>query len=91
LLEQSQPEEFLDGICTQADVVRFLAENTALLRKEPLFQRRYVMILHDVNLIFSLAELNLAQRKPYVLPHDAISGQAFIEMVCSIHLLDSQF
>jgi hypothetical protein len=44
-LEQSHPEEFLDGICTQADVIRFLAQNTALLRREPLFQRRFAILL----------------------------------------------
>lgn len=65
--EQTHPEEFLDGICTQADVIRFLAQNTALLRKEPLFLK-------------SLAELNLGQRTPHVLAHDLNSAQAFIHM-----------
>jgi CBS domain-containing protein len=35
--EQSQTEEFLDGMCTQADVVRFLSQNAALLRQDPHF------------------------------------------------------
>jgi CBS domain-containing protein len=66
--EQSQSEEFLDGICTQADAVRFLSQNTVLLMQEPLFQK-------------TLSDLNLGKRLPLILSHRLNSYKAFMEMV----------
>jgi len=63
----SEPEESLDGLCTQADVIRFLAQNSALLRQEPLFQN-------------SLRDLDLGRRAPLVVSHHEIASKAFIEM-----------
>jgi len=63
----SQPEKFLDGIVTQADVIRFLSLNTTLLREEPLFQK-------------TLKELDLGQRLPLIIPSTEIASNAFIEM-----------
>jgi CBS domain-containing protein len=65
--EQKQPEEYLDGLITQSDVIKFLAQNTVLMRQEPLFQK-------------TLRELMLGQRKPLILSQSAISSDAFIEM-----------
>jgi CBS domain-containing protein len=65
--EQKQPEEYLDGLITQSDVIKFLAQNSVLMRQEPLFQK-------------TLRELNLGQRKPLILSHSEISSDAFIEM-----------
>jgi 5'-AMP-activated protein kinase, regulatory gamma subunit len=64
----SRPEEFLDGLVTQADVLRFLAQNMPLLRKEPLFQK-------------TLAELKLVNRTPLIVSHREITSVAFIEMM----------
>jgi CBS domain-containing protein len=65
--EQEQPEEFLDGIVTQSDCIKFLAENITLLRQEPLFQK-------------TLSELGLGNRKPYIISHKEQAAKAFIEM-----------
>jgi len=65
--EQKQPEEFLDGLITQSDVIKFLAQNSVLMRQEPLFQK-------------TLGELKLGQRQPLILSHAEISSDAFIEM-----------
>jgi len=65
--EQSQTEEFLDGMCTQADVVRFLSQNAALLRQDPLFQK-------------SLRELGIGKRSPYIVNQDEITSKAFSDM-----------
>jgi len=65
--EQNQPEEFLDGIVTQADCIKFLAENISLLRQEPLFQK-------------TLNELGLGRRRPYTISHNEQAANAFIDM-----------
>jgi len=65
--EQSQTEEFLDGMCTQADVVRFLSQNAALLRMDPLFQK-------------SLSELGLGKRDPFVINENQVTAKAFSQM-----------
>jgi len=63
----SQHEKELDGLVTQADAVRFLAQNIALLRQEPLFQK-------------TLAELKLGTRTPLTVSQNEIASKAFIEM-----------
>jgi CBS-domain-containing membrane protein len=65
--KQTQPEELLDGILTQSDVVKFLAQNTVLLRQEPVFQK-------------TLRELNLGERKPLIFHHKEITSKAYITM-----------
>jgi len=63
----TEPEQSLDGLVTQADVIRFLAQNASLLRQEPLFQ-------------ITLAELGLGKRAPLIVSQHEIASKAFIEM-----------
>jgi len=63
----TKPEESLDGMVTQADVVRFLAQNAALLRMEPIFQ-------------MSLRDLGIGSRTPLIVSQHEIASKAFIEM-----------
>jgi len=64
----SNPEEYLDGLVTQSDVIRFLAQNSMLMRQDPHFQK-------------TLQELNLGTRHPLIVSQNDQVSKAFLQMV----------
>ena len=60
----TQPEMDVDGLFTLHDVVRFLVQNSILMRNEPEFHR-------------SLQELGLGQNMPKTISHNVIAAEAF--------------
>jgi len=66
--ELSEPEPTgVDGLLTQSDVLRFLAQNLVLLSQEPHFQK-------------NLNELGLGNRKPKIVALTDNVAQTFMEM-----------
>jgi len=65
--QQLGAEERLDGIVTQSDVIRFLAQNIALLREETLFQK-------------TVEEMGLGKNAPLKFYDVEIARNAFIQM-----------
>jgi len=62
--EQTFPENKIDGLFTQSDIVRFLASNPTWMKKEPIFQK-------------SLKEIGLGNRAPLIISHLEFAGTAF--------------
>jgi len=67
VMQQDKPEEFVIGLLTQSDLIRFVAENIMWIKKEPLFQK-------------TLRQLNLGQKKPIIVQPDVLAYQAFQEI-----------
>jgi CBS domain-containing protein len=67
VIQQEKPEEFVLGILTQSDLIRFVAENIMWIKKEKVFQA-------------TLRQLNLGQRKPIIVPPTTLAYQAFQEI-----------
>jgi predicted transcriptional regulator len=63
-LSKDNPEMDVDGLFTLHDVVRFLVQNSILMRQEPDFHK-------------SLHELGLGQNKPKIVKHTIIAADAF--------------
>jgi len=72
--EISHPEPTgVDGLLTQSDILRFLAQNVMLLSREPHFQK-------------SLQELGIGYRKPKIVPLCNNVAQTFMDMgVAGLH------
>jgi CBS domain-containing protein len=63
-LSLNNPEMDVDGLFTLHDVVRFLVQNSLLMRQEPDFHK-------------SLHELGLGQNQPKIVKHSVIAADAF--------------
>jgi CBS domain-containing protein len=63
-LTKEKPEMDVDGLFTLHDVVRFLVQNSILMRQEPDFHK-------------SLYELGLGQSPPKIVKHSIIAADAF--------------
>jgi CBS domain-containing protein len=65
--EQTFPENKIDGVFSQTDIFRFLANNPAWMRSEPLFQK-------------TLSELSLGHTRPLIISTREYAANAFALM-----------
>jgi len=65
--EHKQVEDDVDGLFTQADVIKFLANNTYLLKQEPLFKK-------------TISELGLGRTQPKTIHENTTARDAFFQL-----------